>query len=192
MAVARFAFDFDFFTDLAGACIGFNDDGSRFRGRGDLGRWLRSGLFSRLLFFGLFLLIGDRFVELFFLDDVFLLRSSLRLLFLLLGRLGRFLLLWFLFRCGAIAGAAGGFDLDDRAADLDRVAFATRILMILPACGLGTGMVALSVSTSRRSWLAFVTTSPSLTRIERTSPDSIFSPRMGSLIWVDIIRFRIE
>jgi hypothetical protein len=57
----------------------------------------------------------------------------------------------------------------------------TSTLVILPACGAGTGMVALSVSTSSKSWLAF-TVSPSLTKIVSTSPDSMFSPRLGSLI----------
>ena len=65
----------------------------------------------------------------------------------------------------------------------------TRILVILPACGAGIGIVALSVSTSSKSWLA-LTVSPSLTKILSTSPDSIFSPRLGSLICVDIVNFK--
>ena len=61
----------------------------------------------------------------------------------------------------------------------------TSTFVILPACGAGIGIVAFSVSTSSRSWSA-LTVSPSLTKIVSTSPDSIFSPRLGSLICVGI------
>ena len=60
------------------------------------------------------------------------------------------------------------------------------MLRILPAKGLGTETVALSVSISMIAW-SFLMTSPTLTKISRTSPDSMPSPRDGSLISVGIV-----
>ncbi len=59
----------------------------------------------------------------------------------------------------------------------------TRIFSTLPAVGLGTGIVALSVSISTMSW-STVIVSPSFTNSDNTSPDSIFSPKLGSVICV--------
>jgi hypothetical protein len=59
------------------------------------------------------------------------------------------------------------------------------MLRTFPAVGLGTETVALSVSISI-SDCSFLTMSPTLTKISRTSPDSIPSPKDGSLISVDI------
>jgi hypothetical protein len=62
----------------------------------------------------------------------------------------------------------------------------TAMLNIFPAAGDGTETVALSVSISTND-CSFLTTSPTLTKISRTSPDSIPSPNDGSLISVDIM-----
>ena len=117
LAVACFAFGLRLLGRLGRCVVRFDDDGGRFGRRGDLGCRLRGGLLRRLRFLRFFLQVGDRFVELFFLDDVFFLRSGLRLLFLLLGGLGRFLL-----RFARAVLSAVGFDLEDGAADRDRVA----------------------------------------------------------------------
>ena len=117
---------------------------SRFRRRGGDLRpptWRRASS-AGFGFLGFFLLVGDRFVELLFLDDVLLLRSGLRLLFLLLRRLGRASFL----RGGAVARPPSA-SISKIAPPTGTVSpSATRILTILPACGLGTGIVALSVS----------------------------------------------
>jgi hypothetical protein len=59
-------------------------------------------------------------------------------------------------------------------------------LVTLPALGLGTVTVALSVSISIKPW-SFETTSPSETKISKTSPDLIPSPSEGSLTSNDML-----